>query len=86
VSSRTQLSLSAVVTSGVGDQAPVDDVGDASFQRPDGFFGGLALGEFLLVVVPALTGVAELGDGGGVVDVVEFAVPSRVEPMPPLVP
>jgi hypothetical protein len=44
--------------------------------------GGLSLGELLLVVVPAFAGVAELGNGGDVEDMVELAVPSRVEPMP----
>ena len=74
------------MSSGVGEEAPVDDVGDAPFQRPDCFFGGLALGDLLLVVVPSFARVAKLGDGGDVKDVVEFAVPSRVEPMPSPVP
>ena len=81
MSSRTRQS-SVEAASGVGEETPVDDVGDAPFQRPDRFFGGFSLGEFLLVVVPAFAGVAELGDGGDVDGVVEFAVPSRVEPMP----
>ena len=37
---------------------------------------------FFLVVVPAFAGVAELADRGDVKDMVELAVPSRVEPMP----
>jgi hypothetical protein len=51
---------------GVGDEGPVDGVGDLSFQRPDGFFGALALGAFAVVVVASRAGVAELGDRGDV--------------------
>ena len=69
----------------VGSELPVDHVRDPSFQCSDGFFAGFAFCEFLLVVVAALTGVAELGDRGDMEDVVEFAVPPRVEPMPMVV-
>ncbi len=66
-------------------ESPVDGVGDAPFEGSDRFLGGFALGDFPLVVVAALAGVSELGYGGDVEDVVELAVPSRVEPMPGLV-
>ena len=69
----------------VGLELPVDDVRDPSFQCSDGFLAGLAVSQFLLVVVTALTWVAELGDRGDMEDMVEFAVSSRVEPMPVVV-
>jgi hypothetical protein len=65
-----------------GDETPVDDVRDPPFESSDRFFGSLTLSNLLLVVVAALAGVSELGDGGDVEDVVEFAGPYRVEPMP----
>ena len=65
----------------VGSELPVNDVGDAAFQGSDGFLACLAFGQFLLVVVAAFTGVAELGDRGDVEGMVEFAVPPRVESM-----
>ncbi|MGH8948996.1 MAG: hypothetical protein ACRDXF_09065, partial [Acidimicrobiia bacterium] len=40
-------SVSGVAASDVGEETPVDDVGDAPFQRPDRFFAGLSLGELL---------------------------------------
>jgi hypothetical protein len=65
---------------------PVDNVGDASFQCSDGFLTGFALGQFLVVVIAALAGIAELADRSDVEDVVEFTVPSRVESMSVVVP
>ena len=41
----------------------VDAVGDASFQRSEGFFSGFAFGLFLVVVDAAGCVVADLGDG-----------------------
>ncbi len=67
---------------GVSGEVAVDAVRDSSFQRPDRFFGGLAFGDLAVVVGPAFGVVAELGDGGDVDGVVEFAVASRVEPVP----
>ncbi len=64
----------------------VDDVGDASFQCSDSFLRRFALSQFLLVVIATLARVSELGDRGDVEGMVEFAVPSRVEPMPLVVP
>ena len=72
---------SSVESSGVGDEGAVDDVGDLSLQRPDCFFGTLALGSFAVVVLAALTGVAELGDHGDVDRIVELTVAARVEPV-----
>lgn len=45
---------------GVGDEVSVDNVGEASLQRSDCFFGGLALGDFTVVVRAARGVVAEL--------------------------
>jgi len=46
--------------------APVDDVGEASFEGAAGFVGGFVLGEFPLVGDVAWTEVAGLADGDGV--------------------
>jgi hypothetical protein len=35
---------------GVGDEMPVDDVGELSLQSADCLFGGLAFGDFAVVV------------------------------------
>ena len=67
---------SVAVALGVGDETPVDGVGDAPFQRSECFFVGLAFVEFLVVVDAAWCLVADLGDGGGVDRVVEDPVPS----------
>jgi hypothetical protein len=48
----------------VGDELLVDDVGDASFQRSEGFFLGFAFSLFLVVVDAAWCVVADLGDAG----------------------
>jgi hypothetical protein len=56
-------------------EAGVDGVADLPFQRAEGFFAGLAFGEFLVVVGVALAvPVADLGDRGHVDGVVEPAV------------
>ncbi len=66
---------------GVGLQAGEDGVADLAFQRAEGFFGGLALGEFLAVVGAVLAvPVADLGDRGHVDGVVEAAVPAPAQP------
>jgi hypothetical protein len=65
----------------VGEHAPVDHVGQLPLERPDGLEGLLALGEFAVVVVPAGAVVADLGDRGGVDDLVELAVAAPVEPV-----
>jgi hypothetical protein len=52
------------------------------FDMAISFLGRFALCQFLLVVVAALAGVSELGDHGDMEHMVEFSVPSRVEPMP----
>ena len=67
---------------GVGYEVSIDSIRDAAFQRSDGFLTGLALGDLALVVGVAFGVVAELADGGDVDGVVEFAVASRVEPVP----
>src|ERR1022692_3829331 len=61
---------------GVGLEAAADGVADASLEGPEGFPGGLALGELAVVAGPALAvAVADLGDRGHVDGVVEAAVP-----------
>jgi hypothetical protein len=72
----------AVNVMGVGDDGPVDRVGDVAFQRPDCFFGVLALGASAVVVLASGARVAQLGDGGDVDGVVQLAVASRVETVP----
>src|SRR5436190_1437011 len=67
------------LVAGVADQLPVDDVADASFEGAQGFFGGVALGLFALVVEAPGGVVSDLGDGGGVESVVELTIPSGVE-------
>ena len=48
----------------VGSQVAVDDVGEAPFQYPDGFFLCFAFFEFAFVEEAAFgVGVAELSDG-----------------------
>ena len=67
----------------VGDEVAVDDVGEASFQRPDRFLAGFAFSQFPFVEDASFgVGVAELGDGDQMQRVVEHPVASRVEPMP----
>jgi hypothetical protein len=45
---------------GVGDEVAVDDVGDAPFQRPDGFLACFAFGDLAVVVDAAWGVVTEL--------------------------
>ena len=66
---------------GIGLEAGVDGVADLAFQRAQGFFAGLAFGQFLLVVGVALAvPVADLGDRGHVDGVVEPAVAAPGQP------
>ena len=65
----------------VGYQFPVDDVGDASFQRSEGFLLGFAFGLFLVVVDAAGGVVADLGDGGHVDGMVQHPVASHRQPV-----
>ena len=54
---------------------PVDHVGQAAFQRSDGFHRCLAFGEAAAVVGAARGVVAELDDGHDVQDPVDAPVP-----------
>ena len=55
----------------------VDGVGDASFQRSEGFFSGFAFSLFPVVVDAALGVVADLGDRGHVDGMVQHPVSSH---------
>ena len=66
----------------VGQDAPVDDVGQASLERSTGLSWGLALAQLAQVVAAAGTGVAGLADCDGVQGGVELAVAAGVEPVP----
>ncbi len=66
---------------GVSGEVAVDAVRDPTFQGSHRFFRCLAFGDLAVVVGAAFGVVAELGDGGDVDGVVEFAVASRVEPV-----
>jgi hypothetical protein len=70
----------------VGDQAPIHDVRDASFQRSEGFFFGFAFSEFLVEVAAAWCVEPDLGDGSHVDGVVQFPVATQRQPMPGLAP
>ena len=50
----------SALLAGVSDEVSVYDVGEPSLERSDGFFGGLALGDFAVVVGAARGVVAEL--------------------------
>jgi hypothetical protein len=63
------------------DQLSVDDVADAPLEGAQGFFGGLALGLFALVVDASGSVVGDLSERRGVDGMVELPVPSRVETM-----
>jgi hypothetical protein len=66
----------------VGVEVAVDDVADATFECPDGFFGGVAFCEF--AVVERATGTvreADLSNGGDVERVVDRTVPASRQPM-----
>jgi hypothetical protein len=69
----------------VGQDAPIDDIGQASLERSAGLSGGLALAELAQVVAAAGAGVAGLADRDGVQGGVELAVAAGIEPMPLLV-
>ena len=67
---------------GVGLQAGEDGVADLPFQRAQGFFRGLALGQLLVVVRAALAvPVADLGDRHHVDGVIEPPVPAPAQPV-----
>jgi hypothetical protein len=67
---------------GVGLQAGEDGVADLPFQRAQGLFRGLALGQLLVVVRAALAvPVADLGDRHHVDGVVEPPVPAPAQPV-----
>ena len=82
MSSRTHSSASIDAAFGVGLETPVDQVGDPPFSTPRSppwtSFPRL---ELPLVIDAALAGVAELGNRSDMEEVIEFAVPSRVESM-----
>src|SRR5215471_8242730 len=66
---------------GVGLQAGEDGIADLPLQAAQGFFAGLAFGQFLLVVgVAGAVPVADLGDGGHVDGVVEPSVAAPGQP------
>ena len=68
-------------TGGIGDEAPLDDVAEPSFQCTDGGSRGVAFGE-LAVIEPAAGAVTlpQLGHGGDVDGVVDGAVPAAGQP------
>jgi hypothetical protein len=62
-------------------EAGVDGVADAALERAECFFGGLALGQFPLVVGAAVAvALADLGDRGHVDGVVEAPVAAPGQP------
>ena len=61
----------ALGIAGVGDELAADDVGQPSFQAPQGLHRCLAGGELASVVSAAVGVVADLHDGGDVQDVVQ---------------
>jgi len=74
-----------LVSALVGEDAPVDDVGQASLERAAGLGWGLSFAELAQVVAAAGSGVAGLADGDGVQGGVELAVATGVEPVALLV-
>jgi hypothetical protein len=62
----------------VGQDAPVDDVGEASLERSTGLSGGLAFAELAQIVAAAGSGVTGLADRDGVQGGVEMAVAAGV--------
>src|SRR5690606_18474362 len=76
VPSRARLSII-----GVGDQASVDDVGQAALEAAQGLEGCLPGGEFASVVGAAFGVVAQLDDRGDVDDVVHPSVAGAREPV-----
>src|SRR5215211_1215878 len=69
----------------VGQDAPVDDVGQASLERSTGLSWGLAFAQLAQVVAAAGSGIAGLADRDGVQGGVEVAVAAGVEPVALLV-
>ena len=59
----------------VGQDASVDDVGEASLERPTGLGWGLAFGELAQVVAAARAGVAGLADRDGVQAALSWRLP-----------
>ena len=66
----------------IGDQVPVHDLRELSLEAPEGFAGGLALGELAAVVIPPRSGMHDLNASGKVKGVVERAVPPSRKTMP----
>ena len=71
----------SALLAGVGDEVSVDDVGELTLERADCFFGGLALGDFAVVVDTAGSVMAELCDRRDVKRPVQLPVASLVEPV-----
>ena len=69
----------------IGQDAPVDDIGEAPLERSAGLGGGLAFAQLAQVVAAAGSGVAGLADRDGVQGSVELAVAAGVEPVALLV-
>ena len=65
----------------IGDQAAADGVRQPPFQAPQGFFGGLALGQLALVVGPPGAGPADLHYGHHGQGVMQLAVPGPGQPV-----
>jgi hypothetical protein len=61
----------------IGDELPVDHVGQAAAQAAHRFHGGLSLSDPATVVSPAWGVIAELNDAGHVEHVAEAALPAR---------
>lgn len=72
---------------GVSLEAAVDGVADLPLESPGRFFAGLALGDPLVVVGPAVAvAVPDLADRGHVDGMVQAAVPAPGQPADRLVP
>jgi hypothetical protein len=67
--------------SGVGNESAVDRVADASLQRAECFFAGLAFVDLAEEVRAARSGVRHLGDRGDMQRVVQLTVPTGVQPV-----
>jgi hypothetical protein len=65
----------------VGDQVPVDGLGDLAFERPQRFLTALALVVLASVVATPGGVVADLGHGGDVQRPVQLPVAAGVEPV-----
>lgn len=73
----TSLVKSIFLLVSVAYQAPVNRVGQASFEASDGFFVAIPACAFGQVVGPAGAVALDLGDGRGAQAAVELAVPGR---------